>query len=370
MFGRSSHIKHIERMVYDIQGGHQARRWVFIGPPGAGKTALLRYAQNALVSRNWLCGYSEASPDAATAIGEFLDDARRALPRSGIGERFHSRLTELNVSFGGLGAGIKLADPGESPTYVKVRDLFTSLGEIAKKSRTGVALFIDEAQALPSQELNLLLRVVRRLDDCPVVILLAGLPSLPKILGGRDKGIFERPTVDLVWYHTIGSLAAEEAFHALADPIRDGGGIINDKEIERMSKFSEGHPLTLHLLGANTWDLADGDLDSQAPIFLSEEHVTAAIKSTSRQLTIAYHEPMWSNCDSSERELLIMLASSEFHLEFMMKSASFPDRDDILYTLRGRGLIETTADDHHFLQFAIPGFSDFIKRQHLGRRID
>ena len=40
-----------------------------------------------LQQQGWLCGYSEASPDASTAIADFLTDARQALPSGGAGAK-------------------------------------------------------------------------------------------------------------------------------------------------------------------------------------------------------------------------------------------------------------------------------------------
>jgi hypothetical protein len=174
-------------------------RLCFLGPPGAGKTSILKYAQDTLRDKNWLCGYSQASPDASTAIDEFLEDARQVLPRGGVGQKFLSRLTEISVSFGGIGAGVKVAESRERPTYARVREMFQTLGDVAKKTNTGVALLIDEAQALPDRDLDLLVRVLDNLYSYPVAVILAGLPGIPAKLSkdettGADTLIVPSPS--------------------------------------------------------------------------------------------------------------------------------------------------------------------------------
>jgi hypothetical protein len=91
-------IDSIARMANNVQAKSEPSRYCFLEPPGAGKTSILKHAQKSLQAKNRLCGYSEASPDAATAIDEFIADARRALPRSGIGEKQPGAIPDVDTS--------------------------------------------------------------------------------------------------------------------------------------------------------------------------------------------------------------------------------------------------------------------------------
>jgi hypothetical protein len=246
MFGRSRQMKGIERWAIDIESGHQPDPLCFIGPPGSGKTSLLKQAREVLRARNWLCGYSEASPDTSSAVEDFLEDVRRTLPAGRISERFLSRLTEISVSAAGIGAGIKLGASGQRTTYARLYDFFSIIGEIAKKSGIGVALLIDEAQALPESDLRLLYRSVRNLEEYPVSIITAGLPTLLMNVVESDSG---RATNEKLHFFLVPPLTPRQSLQVLSTQIGDARGVIRDTELNRMACFAEGHPLTLRMLG-------------------------------------------------------------------------------------------------------------------------
>lgn len=361
MFGRTGEIGRIRRIAHDVHGSDKGSIWCFLGGPGAGKTSVLKCAQRLFLSRNWLCGYSEASADAATAIDEFLADVRHALPGGRDGEKLRSRLTEISVSFAGFGAAVKIPDPAEPPSYARVRDLFAALAEMAKKAGTGVALLIDEAQAMPARDLDLLLRVASRLDNYPFVILMAGLPGIPRKVGGLDD---DRPTVVPTWFSSLQPLSADESYYALAEPAAEGRGTITFQAARRMAAFAEGHPLTLQMVGSSAWDLADQDLPDGALVEINEAHADAAIQTTSHQLVRAYHEPAWAKCKPDERAFLARLAAAPARVvncdDFLLAARmEISGADDIFYNLYGRGIVALDTD--RTLRFAIPAFRQFAK---------
>jgi hypothetical protein len=351
MFGRSDELSWINWIADTVQADQEAHRRCFLGAPGTGKTSILKYAQEILRRRNWLCGYSEASPDAATAIGEFLHDARRALPRHGSGQKFLSRITEMNVSFGGVGAGFKVSE-GSKPTYSLVLELFAALGDVAIKQRSGVAILLDEAQALPDSDLDLLIRCVSRLERFPVALIMAGLPSIPDKLEREDG-----PTSAVTWFSTLRPLDRTDAYQALAAPFLHNGKMVSDREINRMLDFAEGHPLTLQMLGSKVWDCANKE-----QVAIDDSHATRAIESTREQLLIAYHEPMWRRCAGPERDVLAKFAAAPQPIDYYKFIAShwktIPDVDSIIYRLRDRGVVHMRGTTS--VEFSIPGFRDYV----------
>ena len=346
-------------MAYDIESGQKPPPLCFSGIPGAGKTSLLKYAQNVLCKRNWLCGYGEASPDTSGAIDDFLEDMRRALPRGRIADRFASRLTEISVSAAGLGAGIKLGAVSERTAYARVREIFTILGDIAKKSAVGVALLLDEAQVLPRGDLKLLFRAIGSLDDYPVSLIVAGLPSISGIIFG--VGDHDETTGPIVLFPPgLSPLSHRDSCRALTIPIRDGGGNIREKEIDYMATLAEGHPLTLRMLGGAAWEFADRDATDASPLLIQAHHVRNAVHATHRQLRLAYYEPMWRRSTDAQRKVMIALASVQRRGEcsFAAVINSVPDADDSLFELFDRGVI--SSEDRDRLRFSIPGFGQYV----------
>jgi hypothetical protein len=357
MLGRSDQLADIRYVAGLVQEHQESHRRCFLGPPGSGKTSILKYAQHLFLARDWLCGYSEASPDAATAIGEFLHDVRRALPRHGAGQKYLSKITEISMSFGGFGAGIKLSED-RKPAFSLVLELFAALGDLAMRQGVGVAILIDEAQALPGGDLDLLIRSISRLDRFPITLVMAGLPSIPGKLDREDG-----PTNAVTWFSMLHPLTQTESFEALGAPIRDNGRTVRDSEIARMADFSEGHPLTLQMLGSQVWDIASDSPDSQK-IEIDASHVSKAIGATHRQLLLAYYEPMWRRCDESERRTLAKLAYAPQPVDYFMfidlSWKATPEVDRVILGLRDRGVLQMR--DNWSLEFSIPGFRDYVRR--------
>ena len=356
MFGRTREIRAIERWSYDVERRRHPDPLCFIGAPGMGKTCLLKHARESLRAKHWICGYSEASPNAASAIDDFLEDMRRQLPRGRATAKFLSRLTEINVSAAGIGAGFKLSSAGQRTYYSRLLEIFAAIGDAPG---TGVALLIDEAQTLPKDDLRLIIRVINNLENSPVSLIIAGLPGIPTRLGGeRDESTQDRVRIP----PQLLPLTSEESFDALALPIKEVGGSVEDAQLKRMVHFAEGHPLTLRLLGSQAWELADDDSADRRPLFISARHVAEAIKQTRRQLEVTYYEPMWSRCDKAERKLLIAIAGATGRTwrRLLLPSVqeSIQDAPDLIYSLKCNGII--SSGDR--IQFTIPGFGQFVRR--------
>jgi hypothetical protein len=180
-FGRSEALASLGRFIADVQDDQSANVMGLLAAPGFGKTCLLKHMQIKLQERNWLCGYSEASPDPGTAIVDLLADVGRSLGLRRRGSRFPASLQEFSVSAGPVAVGFKRSDPDEGTAYARLQSLLYSLGLRAWKAGTGVVLFIDEAQVFPTSDLELLLRAIRNLQyrQClPIAVVLAGLPDI------------------------------------------------------------------------------------------------------------------------------------------------------------------------------------------------
>lgn len=373
LFGRDEELEALERFARQVQTWQHPDVMCIIAPAGLGKTCLLKLLGRQLRDQGWFCGYSEASADATSSVIDLISDASEALPPAGPGARFRARLEEFSVTAGPVGVGLKLGAAADLTPYSRLTSVLRSLGRLAAQDNVGVALLIDEAQALSRTDLELLLRVIARLDDLPIALLLAGLPKIPRrLVLGDDDG---SRTLQEIWYHPLKPLTGEQARGALTGPIADAGGRIDDDALTLLAGFSAGHPLGVQMLGSAAWNAADRAARGGA-LAIAVPHAAAAVDSVRAQLAVSVYEPVWSGCTKTERRTLRVLAEYErqpviehdFPAPYgplYAQSVEVPgldpyEVDAALARFAGNGLIYR-GDSSRPMGFVVPGFCDFVR---------
>jgi hypothetical protein len=228
---------------------------------------------------------------------------------------------------------------------------------MAQQERVGVALLIDEAQALPIGDLYTVFRVVNHLDWLPISAIMAGLPNIPHSLSGKVP----MSIVD-VYFKDLDPLTPEGSRAALTAPVFDAGGEFEVDALDSLIGFAAGHPLTLQRLGFSAWSHADLDAPSDAPPRLQNHHASAAIDETRSQLEVSIYRPVWAQCDKARRAVLSALASSEeslseYELLLGLKPA-VKNPEKALGDLLGQGIVYMHEDA---VRFVVPGFDGFVR---------
>jgi hypothetical protein len=359
LFGRSEQLDLINRSALEVQVNKCSDVQAFLAPVGLGKTCLLKHTRRLLQQRGWLCGYSEASTDAATAIADLLSDASDALPPGGLGGRFRARLEQFNITAGPVGIGLKLGETGDLTPYTRLSRLIASLGQLASQADVGVALLIDEAHVLSRQDLELILRVVNRLDELPIALFLAGLPSIPRrFVSGDDDD--DRRTMPEVWYSDLKPLSWNESELALSTPVIDAGYAFETEAVSILIAFSAGHPLALQMLGSASWLEADRDIGDGRPLLITRKHALSAVSSVRSQLTRSVYEPIWETSTELTKRVLRKMAQSE-----KTKLASFDSlaEHDTAAKLFANGVVYNVGASIRSpdFQLVMPGFDSFIR---------
>jgi len=386
LFGRSDQIASLERFVTDVWHDQSANLMGLLAAPGLGKTCLLKHMQRELKEKNWLCGYSEASPEPGSAISDLLTDAANTLDsRRGRGG-FRDSLQGLKVSAGPVGLDFKLGNPDEGTAYERLSAMLYLLGERARKADTGVALLLDEAQAFPPTDLELLLRVVSNLMyrfSFPIAVVLAGLPDIPSKFIYTVRHSHSGPDI---WYESLYPLERDQAELCLKSPAVDAGYSFAPGVLERLVDFAGGHPLTLQTVGSVAWVQADWSTPEGEPLVISEANARSAMASVKAQLTTATFEPFWARFTETEKAVLYSLAEQEktvprsgyqkpgtkwdgstgqFSWEpeiHPLERALWdvhPEARRVIRTFLDRGIIHHVERDGR-LGFATPGFADFV----------
>lgn len=340
------------------------------GLRGMGKTVLLAEFRRRALKRNWLVAKAEASIGSKLRdlLGESLYEPLLEISRPSAGKRALQALKtalSFKASYDMTGAwsfGVDLsdstgggADTGDLNTDIRlvIRDVSAAAGE----DNVGLAVLIDEAQDLSTEDLTTLCAVAHEAvqSGWPVLIALAGLPSLPQILA-EAKSYAER-----FRYMQITSLDEAAAIDALQDPAAE-----EDVEWERyaLAAAVEGagrYPFFLQQIGHETWEAAP-----KSPITVAD--VEVGIARGSAALDNGFFRVRWDRATPGERSYLramklagnATIASSEVASSLGKKAAQVSTVRDRLIS---KGLIY--APEHGLLAYTVPGMAAFIDRQTL-----
>ena len=132
-------------------------------------------------------------------------------------------------------------------------NLFLAVAEAAEERKTPVALLIDELQYFNPEELSALIMAMHKMQQrqLPMVLLGAGLPILPGLLG-ESKSYAER----LFSFPDIGALSEPDAIKALQDPTMAVGVDFEKGVLKVIFRLTKGYPYFLQEWGYQSWNRA------------------------------------------------------------------------------------------------------------------
>ena len=144
-----------------------------------------------------------------------------------------------------------LADNGDLEHDLQA--LLEAAGNAAQEADTALAIFIDELQYVPEDELAALITSLHRAAQrsLPIVLVGAGLPQLRGRMG-RAKSYAER----LFDFPEIGALPTPAARVAISKPAEAQGVKVNDDALARILQETHGYPYFLQEWGKHSWDTA------------------------------------------------------------------------------------------------------------------
>jgi hypothetical protein len=168
-------------------------------------------------------------------------------------------------------------EPGLADNGDLEHDLLALLevtGTAAKAAGTALAIFVDELQYVKEEELAVLITALHRTAQrvLPVVLVGAGLPQLPGLMG-RAKSYAER----LFDFPEVGPLSQEAARVAIAKPANDQGVHVTDDALQRIFQETHGYPYFLQEWGKHAWDVADASPIDLHDVELASTTAVAAL---------------------------------------------------------------------------------------------
>ncbi|MBO0831832.1 MAG: ATP-binding protein [Actinobacteria bacterium] len=371
--GRDHEISQFEVMLERVARGRPERSMVLTGLRGVGKTVLLNSFRSMAMQRLWGTGKLEARPDQSIRkpVASALHMAVRELaPRHRAPERIDHFLGVLKAFAAKSGRATKgsawnqlgidvpaargRADSGD--LEVDLTELFTDAAVVAGDLGVGIALFIDEMQDVPPDDVSALCAACHELaqNNGPLIVVGAGLPHLPSVLSA-SKSYSER----LFRYVAIDRLDRKSADIALLAPARREGADFEPAALEELYLAADGYPYFVQAYGKATWDIA-----ASSPVTAHDVAVAEPIAAS--ELAIGFFGSRYERATPAEREYMramallgdLPVATAQVAEELGRKPSSVsPARDNLIK----KGLIYSS--ERGLIAFTVPHFGRFLRAQ-------
>jgi hypothetical protein len=366
LVGRDEQLSLANTVRTQLEARYAANCLLFTGLRGVGKTVLLKEVRDRLLAKGWLATYVQIRPSVPVDRA-FAEVALRVSRQLTTGARLARALKSMAKRGGGLqvmGQGATIGSSTRSADgYRELTEVLGKLGEAAQEDGVGVALIVDELQALKNAPLGDLMNTVFTLrDEIPLAFIGSGLPYLPSKISKATT------STERLRYEPTDFLIAPDARRAVSEPAEADGVHWDDDALEHVVTLAQGYPYFLQLYASETWAAADRQDDFS---FVTFDDVLAAVPAVQRQLDTGLYGSRFGKLGANQREYV-------FAMEYLMRQHSAPTvrsgdvarhlgksgtqvspvRDGLLRA----GMIHAPA--HGELEFSVPGFADYLTRRH------
>lgn len=265
--GRDDLIERAAIALDRIRAGRSARSVILYGLRGVGKTVLLNRIRLDAEARG-IASVKIEAPEERSLPGLLTPALRATLLRLNRGEAAKANVQKALRALAGFAKALKvkyqdiefgldvnpiegLADSGNLDN--DLTDLLTAIGAAATERGTAIALFIDELQYVPEDQLASLITALHSANQnqLPITMVAAGLPQL---IGqtGRAKSYAER----LFEFVPVDRLDAAAARAALTVPAAKEGVEYEPGAVAEVLSQTHGYPYFLQEWGKHSWDVA------------------------------------------------------------------------------------------------------------------
>lgn len=384
--GRNRQLAMVHHLANQFEGRRPAENIVWTGLRGMGKTVLLRQAQDHLRDRGWLVGYHEVRRSAGlgTSVAAAVTQGLRALepgPLAGALGWLDDALGPPGVDAppaGGRGAEARPAGLGGAPTPAEAATalglrpaesgglpedaldrLLGRLGEAAADAGVGVVLLFDELQLTARADLAALLHAAQATEGLPVAFVAAGLPDLPGAVAGAGS------YAERLYYDRVDWLSPGDVREAVVVPAEEFGVTYRADALELLLTHIASYPYFAQLYAEETWKAA-GTPSDQPGTVITAAHVEAALPPAQRRLDEGLYRIRYDKASEAERAYLgAMAALGNERIPSGDVARSLGKTPQRASPLRDRllqkGIIYAPA--HNVLEFAVPGFADYVRRR-------
>ncbi len=314
LVGRDPILDTAKILLGRVKSKRAEKSMMLTGLRGVGKTVLLNAIDQLAQAHGYQTALIEAHEDKplGSLIAPHLKSLFYSLDRiAGAKEKIRRGLAVLRSFIGALKPtatvgdvtyGLDIdpekgsADSGD--IEIDLPNLFTALGEAAQSRAVAVAILIDEIQYFGPKELAALIMSMHKIQQrqLPIVLLGAGLPTLPA-LAGESKSYVER----LFSFPNVGALSESDAARALQEPARTVGVEFETGALAEIYRLTSGYPYFLQEWGYQAWNTATSSPIKTAAVKKATENVIA-------RLDESFFRVRYERLTPSEKRLLRAMA--------------------------------------------------------------
>lgn len=367
--GRDDLREIIRVAIERVRRRFSAKSILMVGLRGVGKTVLLDRMRDDAEAAGIHTMRIEA-PENRSLPALLAPQLRQALLRLSRLEKAKAHATRALRGLAGFAKALKfkyddievgldfdpepgLADNGDLEHDLQA--LLEAAGNAAQEAGTALAIFIDELQYVPEDELAALITALHRCAQrqLPVVLVGAGLPQL-RGRTGRAKSYAER----LFDFPEIGALPPAAAKVAISKPAEAQGVTVNEDALNRIFQETHGYPYFLQEWGKHAWDAA-----AVSPITLQD--VELASKTAIAALDESFFRVRFDRLTPLEKR----------YLRAMSELGAGPHRSGDIADQLGREVTNLAptrgqliskgmvwSPSHGDTAFTVPLFNEFMRR--------
>jgi len=366
--GRDVVLEHARVSCGRAINGRSARSMMLLGLRGTGKTVLLNEVGKIAEQAGLLVSKVESPEEESLARLLYPEmrkvmrslstvEAAKQIANRGLkGLRGFASIFKIDIA--GVEVGVEpepgLADSGN--LQYDLPDLFNVIGRAAQAAGKGWILLIDEVQYLSEADLRALIVSMHKMsqEGLPVLLVGAGLPQVAR-LAGEAKSYAER----LFLYPEINALDADAAAQAVLKPILDEEASIAEAALQEIVVRTKGYPFFLQEWASTAWNCAEGPEISLDDVVQSYSETLALLDAGFFRVRIDQLTPS---------EVLFVRAMSALgdgpyavgdiaKAMGRTQSSLGPTRAKVI----AKGMAYST--DHGVLDFTVPLFAEFMRRQ-------
>ncbi len=348
--------------------GRSSRSIMLLGLRGVGKTVLLNEIGRNAEGAGLLVSRVEAPegenlarlifPEMRRVLRSLSNvEAAKQLTKRGLGA-LRNFAAVFRIEMGGIEFGVEpeagLAETGD--IQYDLPELFVIIGRAAQSAKRAWLLLIDEVQYLSEPDLAALIVSLHRVaqEGLPILMVGAGLPQIAR-LAGEAKSYSER----LFQYPAVGALDPESAKKAIEKPITDEGATNAPDALAAIVEQTKGYPFFLQEWASVVWDNAQGP-----EIRIAD--VNQSYAETLRKLDEGFFKVRIDRLTKAEVQFVKAMAElgdGPYPMADIAKimSRSQQSLGPARASIISKGMIYSA--DHGYLDFSVPLFADFMRRQ-------